>query len=171
MIYKSFLLFKSDDNILYFVIIDIYKSPLSYLSMAWTKDVNTKPDEKTSRINAAGIINISLENLWRDCYLAMSRGDLVLWNRKLDAIWIILGGDCKKDGDEDKECTKLNLKIYNTGKLNHKSIGFEKAKEDESILAAQQYLLLKEKSLFLRRLQNSQGKGTAYETGDDYDFD
>jgi hypothetical protein len=139
--------------------------------MAWTKDINTEPDEKTSRINAAGIINISLENLWRDCYLAMSKGDLVLWNRKLDSIWIILGGDCKKDGDEDKEYKKIDETLYKTGKLNHKQTGFEKAKENEHILAAQQYLLLKNKSLFLRRLQNTQGKGTAYETGDDYDFD
>jgi hypothetical protein len=139
--------------------------------MAWTKDVNTEPDEKTSRINAAGIINISLENLWRDCYSAMSKGDLVLWNRKLDAIWIILGGDCKKNGDEDKEYKMIDVSIYKTGKLNHKSTGFEKTKENEHILAAQQYLLLKNKSLFLRRLQNTQGKGTAYETGDDYDFD
>jgi len=35
---------------------------------------------------------------------------------------------------------------------------------------ALQYLLLNKKSLFLRRLQNQQGKGTAYATYDD-DFD
>ena len=36
---------------------------------------------------------------------------------------------------------------------------------------AKQYLLLKEKSLFLRRLQNTQGKGTAYVSEQDDDFD
>ena len=139
--------------------------------MAWTKDVNTEPDEKTSRINAAGIINITLENLWRDCYSSMAKGDLVTWNRKLDAIWIILGGDCTKGGAEEIQYRQIDEALYRTGKLNHKQIGFEKANENEHILAAQQYLLLKNKSIFLRRLQNLQGKGTAYETGDDYDFD
>ena len=56
-------------------------------------------DEKTSRINAAGIINVTIENLWRDAFMSMAKGSLVIWNRKLDAIWGILGGD-QKDGDE-----------------------------------------------------------------------
>jgi hypothetical protein len=139
--------------------------------MVWKKDLNEDVDEKTSRINAAGIINITLENLWRDCYSAMAKGDLVLWNRKLDAIWVILGGDCKEGETEDKGYMKIESSIYKTGNLNHKSKGFNKLRDGENIVMATQYLLLKKKSLFLRRLQNKQGKGTAYETGDDYDFD
>jgi len=56
------------------------------------KDMNKEEGEgNLSRINAAGIINITLENLWRDCYTGMVKGDLVTWNRRLDAIWVLLG--------------------------------------------------------------------------------
>jgi len=128
-------------------------------------------EEKMSRINAAGIINITLENLWKDCYNAMADSNLVRWNRKLDALWVILGGDVKKDGKEDEKMKDLDGKIYGTGSLNHKKTGFQKADDNESTKMSLQYLYLKEKSLFLRRLQNKQGKGTAYASDDDDDFD
>lgn len=131
--------------------------------MAYGKDLNTEvDDEKTSRINAAGIINITIENLWRDCYSSIARGDLVTWNRKLDAIWCILGGDVKEKDDTDTAFNKIDLDLHETGTLNHKSSGFQKTKGEVSGIIAKQYLLLRKKSLFLRRLQNSQGKGTAY---------
>lgn len=139
--------------------------------MVW-KDYNEEPDEdKSSRINAAGIINITTENLWRDSYSALCKGDLVLWNRKLDALWLILGGDVKQDSDDDKKYRKIDMQIYLTGGLSHKRTGFELFNDADSITMAKQYLLLKEKALFLRRLQNSQGKGTAYSDERDDDFD
>lgn len=128
-------------------------------------------DEKMSRINSAGIINITLENLWRDCYSAMAYGNLVLWNRKLDAIWAILGGDVKEGDITDKKIAEIDLKIYQTGSLNHKKFGFQKATDEDNEKMSLQYVLLKNKSLFLRRLQNSQGKGTAYANPDYDDFD
>jgi len=136
------------------------------------KDYNTEPDEeKISRINAAGIINITLENLWRDCYSSMAKGDLVTWNRKLDSIWVLLGGDVKEGEKEDKDFAAIDEKLYKTGGLNHKKVGFQQLAAEENVIKAQQYILLKQKSLFLRRLQNSQGKGTAYQSDDNYDID
>ena len=132
---------------------------------------NEEQGNQTSRLNAAGLINSSLENLWNRCYSAMNSGNLVAWNRNLDAIWTILGGDCE-DGDEtDEKMSQINLQIYRTGSLNHKKSGFEKLKDDESETMALQYLLLNKKSVFLRRLQNRQGKGTAYVSEDQDDFD
>ncbi len=128
-------------------------------------------EERISKINAAGIINVTLENLWRDVFLAMAKGNLVTWNRKLDAIWGILGGD-QEDGDNvDKAMEALNLQIYNTGGLSHKKVGFKKLDGDETEKMALQYLLLNKKNLFLRRLQNKQGKGTAYQSDDRDDMD
>jgi len=66
---------------------------------------------------------------------------------------------------------KLNLQIYKTGSLNHKKVGFQKLEVDESEKMALQYLLLNKKNLFLRRLQNKQGKGTAYTSDDRDDMD
>ena len=128
-------------------------------------------EERISKINAAGIINITIENLWRDIFVSMSKGDLVTWNRKLDAIWGILGGDQEEGDDKDKKMEALNLKIYNTGSLSHKKVGFQKLKDDEAEKMALQYLLLNKKNLFLRRLQNKQGKGTAYAGEDRDDMD
>jgi len=134
--------------------------------------INQEAEEKSiSRINAAGIINITIENLWRDIFSSMSKGDLVTWNRKLDSIWSILGGDVKENSQEDKDINSLNTKLYETGSLNHKKSGFKKVENDEAEKMALQYLILNKKNLFLRRLQNSQGKGTAYQKDDDDDFD
>ncbi len=134
-------------------------------------DNQESEEEKISRINAAGIINVTLENLWKDVFNSLSQGNLVIWNRKLDCIWSILGGDVKEGDNNDKEMKALNERIYSTGSLNHKRTGFKKIEEDESTKMSMQYILLNEKNLFLRRLQNKQGKGTAYQRDDDDDFD
>ena len=140
--------------------------------MAGKKDYGSESEEeRISKINAAGIINVTLENLWRDIFVAMAQGNLTLWNRKLDAIWGILGGDQVDGDDVDKNMAALNLKIYETGSLNHKKSGFQKLKEGESEKMSMQYLLLNKKNLFLRRLQNKQGKGTAYAFEDRDDMD
>jgi len=139
--------------------------------MAYKENYVEPNEERQSRINSAGIINITIENLWRDCYSSMAKGDLVTWNRKLDALWVLLGGDVLEGDVKDKEMKALDLKIYETGSLNHKKVGFGKFEDGEAEKISLQYLYLKEKSLFLRRLQNSQGKGTAYRSSDDDDFD
>lgn len=140
--------------------------------MAYNKDYNEElSDDKVSKINSAGLTNITLENLWRECYSALAKGDLTLWNRKLDAIWLVLGGDCKENDGDDKKIRTLNLEIYNLGSLNLKKVGFSKVPVNNQVNTAKQYLLLMEKSLLLRRIQNKQGKGTAYVRDDEYDFD
>jgi hypothetical protein len=135
------------------------------------KDFNEVTDEteQTSRINAAGLINQTLEKLWNESYTAMSQGKYDLWNIKLDSIWAILGGDCEENCTTDKEINSMNLKLYKTGSLKSKTgTGFsQKANPNNAI----QYQLLLKKSLYLRRLQNKQGKGTAYKNSDTDDFD
>lgn len=137
--------------------------------MAWKQPTLEEEEAKTSKINSAGLINSTLERLWLDVYNAMDSGDYVRWNIKLDAIWSILGGDCKDGDADDKGMKDINLKIYETGSLNSKiGSGFSQSTNPNN---SQQYQLLLKKNLFLRRLQNSQGKGTAYASDDDFDFD
>jgi hypothetical protein len=137
--------------------------------MAWIPPTQESEESKVSKINAAGLINLTLENLWKDCYDAMAKANLSLWNTKLDAIWLILGGDIKDNSPEDKYIMELDIKIYELGGLySSKTVGFKKVTNENSTL---QYQLLKRKSIFLRRLQNKQGKGTAYDDGDDDDFE
>ena len=139
--------------------------------MAYHGDLNiqAEPEGNVSRINSAGLINSILENLWRESYNAMAKGEFVLWNSKLDSIWTILGGDCEEGDEVDTAMSALNLRIYERGSLKSKSgLGFnQKANPNNAI----QYHLLLKKSLFLRRLQNKQGKGTAYQRDDDDDID
>ena len=138
--------------------------------MAWMKDANIIPenDKAQSRINAAGLINSTLEKLWNESYTAMADGNYNRWNIKLDSIWTTLGGDEPEGETKDKEITKLNTKIYEQGTLKSKTgSGFEQKPNPNNPM---QYLLLLKKSLFLRRLQNKQGKGTAYVSDDDDDI-
>lgn len=137
--------------------------------MKWQQNSIDEEENKMSKINSAGLINATLERLWQECYSLMYSGDYVGWNTKLDAIWSILGGDCKDGDDIDKQMTELNLKIYESGSLSSKKgSGFNKKENNNNPL---KYLLLIKKNLFLRRLQNSQGKGTAYDKGDGDDFE
>jgi hypothetical protein len=132
-------------------------------------NINEETGNAQSRLNAAGLINATLERLWMDCYNSMANGDYSKWNTKLDSIWAILGGDVRENGDEDKKIQAMDLKIYETGSLKSKvGTGFAKKSNPNN---AMQYILLKNKSLFLRRLQNKQGKGTAYASDDEDDVD
>ncbi|HUS50894.1 MAG TPA: hypothetical protein VMZ91_12070 [Candidatus Paceibacterota bacterium] len=138
--------------------------------MGYKRDFNTEnEDNPQSRINAAGLINSTLEKLWNEGYTAMSNGEYIKWNTKLDCIWAILGGDVKENDAEDKKMQKINLKIYDLGSLSTKSeSGFQKKENPNKAL---QYQWLLSKCVFLRRLQNKQGKGTAYQNLDMDDFD
>ena len=138
--------------------------------MTFRKDYNiVGDDERQSRINAAGLINSTLEKLWSKSYEAMSNGNYILLNTTLDSIWAILGGDEKEGGNVEKDMQKINLEISSYGSLKSK-IGKGFHKESNPNNSVQYYLLIK-KSLFLRRLQNKQGKGTAYVSGDEDDFE
>jgi len=128
-------------------------------------------EAKISKINAAGLINVTIEQLWKDAYNAMAANNFFLWNVKLDAIWCILGGDVQEGDATDKKFNDLELKIYGTGSLNHKTTGFQSHDSKHKNVIAMQYILLRKKTIFLRRLQNSQGKGTAYSSGDDDDWE
>jgi len=139
--------------------------------MVYDKDYNkdAEEDSQTSRINAAGLINSTLEKLWIESYNFMAQGKYDIWNIKLDSIWAILGGDEEEGGEVDKKIQSINLKIYEQGSLKSKiGIGFEQKDNENNPV---QYQLLLKKSVYLRRLQNSQGKGTAYKTSDMDDFE
>jgi len=138
--------------------------------MGFKNDINeSESGGQSSRINAAGLINATLEKLWMGCYTAMSNSDYLAWNIKLDSIWAILGGDEPEGKVADKKMNEFDMKIYGLGSLSpDKSVGFESKINPNR---AKQYQLLKRKSLYLRRLQNQQGKGTAYQTDDEDDWD
>jgi len=119
-------------------------------------------EEKVSKYNAAFLINQSLEFLWRGVFTSIDNNDLWKWNRKLDAIWIILARDIEEGSEQEKKYNDIELEIGKTGSLVYKKVGFSILSSEDLKKMSLQYQLLKKKSLFLGSLQNKQGKGTAY---------
>jgi hypothetical protein len=127
---------------------------------------------KLSKINSAGLVNSQLSNLWLEFFRHYKEGKFLSANSDLDCLWTILGGEKTIEGsNEEISYFKIEGKLNQNGKLKDslEIRGFGNIDEKQlDILNVQKGILL-EKSLFLRRLQNKQGKGTAYNDGDDED--
>ena len=125
---------------------------------------------KTSKINSAMLVNSTLNELWKEFYTHFRAGKYLSSNVDLDCIWTILGGEDKIEKSKIEDNYKeIETKLKNSGILQDSlgSIGFNRVRtEDIQKFAIQKGILLS-KALFLRRLQNSQGKGTAYEDKDE----
>ena len=105
-----------------------------------------------------------LDELWRITHRLAIGGALSKWNWVLDRIWCELGGDIDETDERVAQLNNINTEISMlTNKVMQKEM-----KPD--IYNAELYTILMKKELFLRRLQNSIGKGTAYDN-DDYDID
>jgi hypothetical protein len=137
--------------------------------MAYTDEVfdDDEPTTKVSKINAAALINLILADLWRNCYRHAANGAYSKWNAELNNIWTELGGDIDEETDDGKailaKFEDLEVELANSGSLiKPKANGFEEVSQSEKINCAKQYRVLLKKAMFLKRLQNKQGKGTAY---------
>jgi len=128
----------------------------------------TELSPKISKINAAGLINLTLNNLWNDFYRHLSSATFSKANADLNCIWIELGGDVK-DGDEDDVLYNgIELDLGNSTQLKKSNFGgFSTPTKEDLENFSKQYRILVRKGLFLKRLQNKQGKGTAYLEGDE----
>lgn len=141
---------------------------------------------KLSKFNSAALISLRLHNLWVDVNNHSRKGVYAMWNGDLDRLWCELAADVmpsqKKEGENDKTVKKDSdndkiIKAYNKIKEDVKEVhpiknwktssGFEGINSDEQDSQLKQYEILMDKEIFLRRLQNKQGKGTAYIEEDD----
>ena len=127
----------------------------------------TKPEEeiKTSKINSAALMNFLLTDLWKDANRHARNGQLNKFSNDLDCIWIQLGGDEDEDSPACVDYAKLEEELEKS-KPTKKSGGFKNgADESSGEQLTKFYRILMKEALFLRRLQNKQGKGTAYHDG------
>lgn len=109
-------------------------------------------DQKISKFNSTLAILFRIDRLWQDAHRHSRSGQLIQWNWDLDRVWCELASDVKEDDE-----TKFE-------KLNKDIAEINKSKEKEKL-----YQKLLEKEIFIRKLQNKQGKGIAYEeTFDEY---
>lgn len=135
-----------------------------------------------SKINSAALINIRLHNLWNDTHLHSRKGDYASWNADLDRVWCELAADVKESTTkETKDTTKgknktekfqdlqAKLKKINPILKWNEIKGFQELSKEQKEKQQAQYEVLMDKEIFLRQLQNEQGKGTAYwDAAEDY---
>lgn len=125
---------------------------------------------KSSKINSAMIVNMTLNELWKDSFRHSRDGRYLNWNNDLDTIWTILGGEPDiEESNTEKDYNDINKELINLGNLSNgiEAHGFKKIDNDIIIKLNKQKAILLKKALFLRRLQNKQGKGTAYHDADE----
>ncbi len=124
-----------------------------------------------SKYNSGALINLRLNELWQDAHKHKRRGDYSNWNGDLDAVWCELAGDVKEGEDKDKQFIQINVELSEFTPIINWSDNsenyFEEINSKQRLIMQKQYLQLIKKEVFLRRLQNVQGKGTAYDVDDD----
>jgi hypothetical protein len=126
-------------------------------------------ENNISKLNSGGLINLRLHNLWVDRHKHAQAGNYSGWNEILDAIWCELAADVKEDSDEDKKFWTLSKAFSLACSGEKKMTGFKKIDNSQRVVKTSQKISLIKKEIFLRRLQNKQGKGTAYVDEDDFD--
>lgn len=139
---------------------------------------------KVSKYNSGVAIILRLDGLWKDTHKHSRAGFFYKWNQDLDRIWVELARDLddseyndKRDGDNvvkegyktkfdsfDKRLSDLKVPLKDT-----LSNDFENPSETDMEVRSKQYKILMEKELFLRRLENKVGKGTAWSEEEDWE--
>lgn len=143
--------------------------------MSFGYDTNLESEyNKTSKINSAGLINLRMNKLWGIADMCSVRADVKNWYLVLDTIWGNLAADITdKDKQQKETYDKLNKELTDKGFFNiyKQSKGFE-GQETKLIENRHFYFRkLREMQIFLTKLENSQGKGTAYRDQMEDDFE
>jgi len=134
-----------------------------------------EPEVKQVSKFSSGINQLMrLDQLWKDTNLFSVGGFYSKWNVKLDVIWRELARDLP---DKEYEAKKENFDNFDTRLatsgpfMDNGSDTFNDVGKDVMAKRSDQYKILNEKELFLRRLENSLGKGTTWDDEDEDGFD
>ena len=131
-------------------------------------------EQKVSKYNSGIAIIMRLDGLWKDVNLHSRANQYIKWNADLDRLWCELARDLS---DTDYKAKKILFDVFDSSIAQAGAIvdsapeGFKKVDKDGMTKRQEQYKLLIEKELFLRRLENFLGKGTAWDDDDDDGFD
>jgi len=128
---------------------------------------------RKSKYNSGVAKEIRRNELWKETNSHSRNGNFTKWNEDLDCIWSELCADIKSEDfkDKKKEFDKFDLEMIEIGKIEDTTKqGFKALDKDFYSKRDKHYKKLREKEIFLRRLENSLGKGTAYEDDDEDSF-
>ena len=124
--------------------------------------MESQESDRKSKYNAAISQLYRLDELWRECHKQKRNYNLFLWNIALDSIWSELSEDSKTE--DENEFNRYNkILIINGFFIRFQPVGFETIKNEEVEKQAINYQILLSKEVWLRKLQNKQGKGAVYE--------
>jgi hypothetical protein len=142
-------------------------------------------ENKVSKYNSGVAQLYRLDGLWKDVNNHSRAGLFSKWNEDLDRVWCELARDLpetEKKLEENKkipsfkdakdEFDKYDTQLMNQGNFQDKEPeGFIEISKEVKQKRNEQYKILIDKELFLRRLENKLGKGTAWEDEDEDNFD
>ena len=122
--------------------------------------------QKTSKYNSGVAQIMRLDDLWKKTHTAVIMSNFYKWNVLLDRIWCELAKDIDNGDYKTKKYNydEIDEKI---GTIKDTQEGFKNPSEKDIEKRNGQFKILMEKELFLRRLENSLGKGTAWEDEDE----
>lgn len=100
--------------------------------------------QKLSKFDSTIAVLMRIDQLWKDAHSHSRMGNMIKWNYDLDRVWTELYSE--EDVDAITKFNKFNKEIVD-------------AKQNKGIL----YCILLRKELFLRSLQQKQGKGIGYQ--------
>ena len=111
------------------------------------EDIEQLPQQKTSKFNSAQLKLLRLHGLWSDAHTHSRNGNLQKWNIDLDRAWL-----------------EMIAMANDTDVKKFQEIGCKLAKNKDN------YFVLMEKEIFLRRLEDRSGLGNAYSDPNEDDF-
>ena len=151
----------------------------------------SEEEKKISKFSSGINILMRVDFLWKNCHNYKRNGMYSKWNEELDSVWLELARDLKPEEFEDtdkegnvvldeknvkKEGWKTKFEKFD-GELkdlmpftDSGQTGFGKPNDKMVENRGKQYKILKNKQLFLARLENELGKGTSWgDSEDDWD--
>lgn len=133
-----------------------------------------EPEAKISKYNTGLAIIYRLDNLWKDANRHSRSGQYSQWDLDLDNIWRELARDLDDTeyGKKKIKFDEFTEKLVKSGKFYDSTPdGWKDLSKDEIKNRNKQYRVLTEKELFLKRLENHLGKGTAWSDESEDDFE
>lgn len=127
-------------------------------------------DIKISKLNEAGNQLNRINILWQQANDFAIQGSLPGWNAVLSRVWSELSGDAQPEQVKDNK--KMDEALVKLG-IYSAILSLPKSRKLSFTpkLLDLQTTLLKKKDMFLRNLQNTQGKGVAYKNMEEDDFE
>lgn len=128
--------------------------------------------QQVSKYNSAIAKLIIVNNLWNRVHTASLAGNYRFWNLILDKIFTELCSDLQEGSDREKKVKEQFIefakKLSETGAMyTHSVVGFSNQDKEGAQRASKQYLILIDKEIWLKRIQNMLGKGTVWQDDED----